>query len=543
MKLSLLIFLSWIAWTPMATGQSVTWNYNSGAVTIPGTVNLYSTNPNEDPTVGVEHFPSISMEHILRLNSPWTSGGIMATIGPGGKVTMKMHLYDQNKDDGFGPLLYECYSDVTNTSTFVEKSIAITDQPDPQHPLSQAFYNLLFTKTRQSIDSRKSALAGSQAYLGIDGVPGTVQSTGRNRLPVIISMEVINATVTMLKLPGIGVFAPYDAFYRPQHTITSMRNVFLYPNQFPNYLMVAAHRGYFRDVADNSLPALRLAIGLNVPMVEIDIQLTKDSVWVLSHDAEIGQTARTRIPDRLKSKIPPGKKSIPISDLTLCELRPDLCDNACAWNSTSYNCQPVLLAQQDGPDVQPMPTLQEALFLCRNKTLVNMDKIDKQATRNGAPFHLVWNEVKAGGMPGYAIVKGKNWNNPQQMMDTFPDVNWIAFMYTPTYFVEMPVTTQTIDTWIGNINFNCPGFELIYQVRNDPLYKLISYVKTKNKQVIQFPMWPEYCEHIITDARIDYRNSWNWLLDTPEHRPTLIISDRLEVLLLLLSANGLQQGL
>jgi hypothetical protein len=80
-------------------------------------------------------------------------------------------------------------------------------------------------------------------------------------------------------------------------------------------------------------------------------------------------------------------------------------------------------------------------------------------------------------------------------------------------------------------------------VKDDGLYQLISYIKTKNKQVIQFPMWPEYCDHIITDARIDYRNSWNWLLDTPERRPTLIISDRLEVLLQLLSANGLQQGL
>jgi glycerophosphoryl diester phosphodiesterase len=443
-KLPLLILLACIAWMQHAVGQP-TWNYNSGAVTVSGTLSLYSTNGNDDPTVGVEHYPSLSMEQVLRLNSPWTSGGIMASMQAGGKVTLKMYLYDQHKDDGFGPLLYECYSDVTNTGTFVENGVSITDQPDPQHPLSQAFYNLLFTKTRSSIDSRKPTLAGSQAYLGISGTPNAVQSTGRNRLPVIISMEVINATVTMLKLPGIGVFAPYDAFYRQAHPITSMRNVFTNPSQFPNYLMVAAHRGYFRDVADNSLAALRLAIGLNVPMMEIDIQHTKDSVWVLSHDAEIGQTPRTRIPDRLKSKLQPGKTSIPISELTLCELRPDLCNNACAWNSTDYNCQPVLLGQQDGDDVQPMPTLQEALFLCRNRTLLDMDKIDKGPTRNQAPFHLVWNEVKAGGMQGYAIVKGKNWSNPQQMQNAFPDVNWTEFMYTPTYFAENTVTTGDID--------------------------------------------------------------------------------------------------
>lgn len=541
-KLPVFILLAWIAWVQQVSGQE-TWNYNSGAVTITGTLSFISTNPVNDPAIAVEHLPSISLEHIFRLNSPWISGGIMADIGPGGKVTLRMHLYDEGKDDGFGPLLYECSSDQSSNNTFVEKPENIADGYDSADPLSVLFYNQLFTKTRQSTETRKAVLAGSQAYLAYTGVTTGLPSAAKTRLPVIITMQVTNATVNMLKLPGIGIFAPYDAFYKPAHPITRMQEVFTHPSQYPNYLMVAAHRGYFRDVADNSLPALRLAIGLNVPMVEIDIQLTKDSIWVLSHDAEIGQTKRTIIPDRLKSKIPPGKKSIPISGLTLCELRPDLCNNACAWNSTEYNCQPVLLAQQDGPHTQPMPTLQEALFLCRGKTLVDMDKIDKGHTRNDAPFHLVWKEVKEGGMPGYAIVKGKNWMNPQEMINVFPDVDWQKMMYTPTYFVENTVTTGDIDTWISNASFNCPGFEIIYQVKDDPLYQLIAHIKSKNKQVIQFPMWPEYCEHIITDARIDYRNSWNWLLDAPKRRPTLIISDRLEVLLQLLSANGLQQGL
>lgn len=537
---ALLVLLASIAWQQQTIAQ--TWNYNSGAVTVNGTSSFYSTDPIDDPGITVDHLPSISMENTFRVYSPWSAGGIMADIGSGGKVTLSMYLYDRGKNDGLGPLLYQCYSDVSS-STFVEKANSITDGENANDPLSVFFYDELFTKTRQSTETHKAVLAGSQAFLAYNGITTGLPSVTGRRLPVVISMEIINATVKMLKLPGIGVFAPYDAFYRPAHSINNMKDVFLNPNHYPNYLMVAAHRGYFRDVADNSLPALRLAIGLNVPMVEIDIQLTKDSIWVLSHDAAIGQTARTRIPDRLKSRLKPGETSIPISDLTLCDLRPDLCNNACAWNSTDYDCQPVLLGQQDGPDVQPMPTLQEALFLCRNKTLVDMDKIDKQRTRHDAPFHHVWKEVMDGGMPGYAIVKGKNWDYPGRLIDSFPTVDWTKLMYTPTYFVEMPVTTGTIDAWLNNAGFLCPGFEVIYQVQGDPLYQLIPYVRSKNKQVIQFPMWPEYCEHIITDARIDYRSSWNWLLDTPERRPTLIISDRLEVLLQLLSAGGLQQGL
>jgi len=522
-----------------AWSQHAVWNYRNGQVSYAlspwASDSLESLNPKKDSNITVAQTLQLDAISVLKLNGALSHGGLQANTN-GENAGIRIYLYDSTKSNGRGNQLYMCYNDSANNNTYVEKGVVTNSNP-------------LVNGNWATPDIKKSVM-GAFVRSYISGRLSGKTTLDHFRMPVIVSTLVyggsigFNGTIRSLRLPGIGTISPFDIFYRPAKSVKSALAVFTNPNSYPNYLMVAAHRGYFRDVADNSLSALRLAIGLNVPMVEIDIQLTKDSTWVLSHDAVIGETGRTRLPQRLIDKY--GKTAIPISDLTLQELRPDLYSESCVLDTIANSgpCEPAWLTQQDGgTDQQPIPTLTEAFTLCREKVLLNMDKMDKGHTRQTAPYHLVWNAVKAGGVQGKVIVKGKNWLNPSEMIGTFPDVDWKQMMYTPTFFPEMPgITSGTIDTWTGNSNFACPGFEMIYQQAGDPLYNLIPYVKSKNKQVIQFPMWPEYCGHIITDARIDYRNSWNWLLDTPARRPTLIISDRLEVLLQLLQANNLQTG-
>lgn len=544
-SLLLWLVLLWAGIPVSSQAQPRTWDYRSGAVLYNLTVasdTLWSLNPKKDSNITVTQMIHIDGAELFQKKGPFEHGGILADIDHG-TAELIINIYDSTKPDGMGPRIYYAYNNNIYDSTFVEKSETYSDALEYDgNPAWARVYNYFLSDEWESSDIGRAMLS-----VWASQNEGTLTS-GKGRLtnlnkPVIVRLvvESFRGSVQSLKIPGVGIYAPFDVFYKPAKTVRNALQVFNNPNGYPNYLMVAAHRGYFRDVADNSLSALRLAIGLNVPMVEIDIQLTKDSVWVLSHDAVIGETDRTILPQRLKDKY--HKDAIPISDLTLCELRPDLCNTGCLLKSTG-SCEPVWLSQQDGgTDKQPIPLLSDALILCREKVLLNMDKMDKGHTRQTAPYHLVWKAVKAAGLQGKVIVKGKNWLNPSEMITTFPDVDWKQMMYTPTFFPETPnITTSTIDTWIGNPNFACPGFELIYQQTGDPLYNLIPYVKSKNRQVIQFPMWPEYCGHIITDERIDYRNSWNWLLDTPARRPTLIISDRLEVLLQLLLANNLQVG-
>lgn len=53
---------------------------------------------------------------------------------------------------------------------------------------------------------------------------------------------------------------------------------------------VIAHRGFSGQFPENSLLAFKEAIALGVDMIEFDVQLTKDKVPVICHDADVGRT-------------------------------------------------------------------------------------------------------------------------------------------------------------------------------------------------------------------------------------------------------------
>lgn len=54
-----------------------------------------------------------------------------------------------------------------------------------------------------------------------------------------------------------------------------------------NGVVIAAHRGNSKFVAENTLEAFRSAIALGVDMVETDIHMTKDGELVIMHDSDV----------------------------------------------------------------------------------------------------------------------------------------------------------------------------------------------------------------------------------------------------------------
>lgn len=60
--------------------------------------------------------------------------------------------------------------------------------------------------------------------------------------------------------------------------------------QNKNKVLVAAHRGNWKEYPENSIPAIQSCIGTGVDIVEIDVQRTKDGNYVLMHDASIDRT-------------------------------------------------------------------------------------------------------------------------------------------------------------------------------------------------------------------------------------------------------------
>ena len=55
-------------------------------------------------------------------------------------------------------------------------------------------------------------------------------------------------------------------------------------------VIVASHRGDWRNFSENTLEGLDGAIAMGVDIVELDLQMTKDSVLIVMHDARIDRT-------------------------------------------------------------------------------------------------------------------------------------------------------------------------------------------------------------------------------------------------------------
>ena len=115
-------------------------------------------------------------------------------------------------------------------------------------------------------------------------------------------------------------------------------------NPQSKYVIVVSHRGDWRNYPENSIPAIESVIKMGVDMVELDIAMTKDSVLVLSHDRTI---------DRCTT----GKGRV--SDMTYDSLQTFYLKSAHGARS-SFDLK--------------VPTLREALEVCKDRILINIDK-------------------------------------------------------------------------------------------------------------------------------------------------------------------------
>lgn len=121
-----------------------------------------------------------------------------------------------------------------------------------------------------------------------------------------------------------------------------------------DYVLVACHRGDWRNWPENSIPAIESVIDMGADIVEIDIRMTADSVLVLCHDDNVRRTTNFWWAYRDQ----PGKSAM-VCDLTLAEIR-----------SLGLN----RMHQADAIDTLRMPTLREALVCTKDRICVNIDK-------------------------------------------------------------------------------------------------------------------------------------------------------------------------
>ena len=137
-----------------------------------------------------------------------------------------------------------------------------------------------------------------------------------------------------------------------------------------DYVIVISHRGDWRNYPENSIPAIESVIRMGVDMMELDVKMTKDSVLVLCHDKKIDRTTN-------------GKGRV-------CDMTYD--------SLMTFNLK---RAHGVKTDTLKMPTLREALLVCKDRILVNVD--------HAYPYYKEIVELTEElGVTGQVLMKGKS---------------------------------------------------------------------------------------------------------------------------------------
>lgn len=137
------------------------------------------------------------------------------------------------------------------------------------------------------------------------------------------------------------ILSTVDLLYAQQCRVDTLLQ-YLNDGGKSNHVMIFAHRGDWRSTAENSIQAYERCIDAGIDGIEIDLQMTKDSVLIIMHDDTIDRTT---------------KGSGKVSDYTWDELK-------------EYK----LLSPIGVTTRQSIPTFEDVLILAKDKCLIQVDK-------------------------------------------------------------------------------------------------------------------------------------------------------------------------
>jgi len=198
---------------------------------------------------------------------------------------------------------------------------------------------------------------------------------------MLLMMLMVNNYISMKKFLLILAAALYVAACSPKPQYANRAEAIAAQIRDPQskYIVVASHRGDWRNYPENSIPAIESVIRMEADIVEIDIRMTADSVLVLCHDSDVRRTTDFSSVFRDQK----GKSAL-VKDLTLAEIK-----------SLGMN-----RAHGVTIDTLHIPTLEEALLCTRDRICVNIDK--------GYDYYDEVLEITERlGVTGQVLIKGK----------------------------------------------------------------------------------------------------------------------------------------
>ena len=260
-------------------------------------------------------------------------------------------------------------------------------------------------------------------------------------------------------------------------------------------VLVACHRGDWRNWPENSLAAIGSVIGMGADIVEIDLALTSDSVLVVCHDRTLNRTTT-------------GKgliAEIPYDSVQRCFLKSG------HGVATSHR----------------MPTLREALELCKDRIVVNIDK--------GYQYYdLVQRLSEELGVTGQLLIKGKS-----PVADVAAKFSRYEhnMMYMPIIDILKPKGQALFAEYLGTDTVPL-AYEVCWSEYTPAVEACMKKVVAGGSKLWVNSLWPSLCGGLCDDAAFegDPAAVYGKLVDMGA---TMIQTDRPELLISYLRARGL----
>ncbi len=260
------------------------------------------------------------------------------------------------------------------------------------------------------------------------------------------------------------------------------------------YVAVVAHRGDWRNWPENSIPAIESVIEMGVDMVEIDVKRTRDSVLVLCHDWTLDRTTTG---------------SGAVSEYSLEEL------------------QAFDLKRGHGIAIPglKMPTLREALEVCKDRILVNVDQ--------GFDYYdQVLELVEELGMTGQVLIKsGRRPEEVEAVMGRHQE----RMMYMPVVGLSDQMDSALFNDYLAAAPM---AFELCFDTLDNRVRQSAARVRAVGAKVWVNTLWGSLCGNHDDDrayAADDPEALYGPILDLGA---SIIQTDRPEFLIAYLMEKG-----
>lgn len=269
-----------------------------------------------------------------------------------------------------------------------------------------------------------------------------------------------------------------------QDRVSKIREKLL--NRDQSSVIVASHRGDWRNFPENSLAAIDNAIKMGVDIVEIDLQRTKDGVLILMHDPKLDRTTT-------------GKGVI--AEVTYDSIAKLRLKNGCNIRT-----------------IHKVPTLEEALVHAKGKIMLNLDKADRY-------FEQVYALMKKTGTTKQIVMKGtKSADDVKRLYgDYLNDV-----IYMPIVNLDKKNAEQQLKQFVKDMK--PVAFELLFKSDSNTLPLSVPKILDGKALIWYNTLWDTMAGGHDDDMSLqDPNKGYGYLIDTLGAR--IIQTDRPQYLL------------